>query len=250
MMKKEKRAGKSGCIFRSRIGTLLIIAGVGLALFPFFYTVYHQYFSTTNVAQELRKILTANREDLLFLLLAGQTEADTLKAGKDGSTTTEAASTAARIVEAATEVEKGVECTEKIAPLAAGEAILYIPALEVMTGVNYGVELEDLRKIPGIYPQSGCPDTGNVSIAAHRDAWFKDLDKLEQGDEIRLYYNSKIYLYSVDEVFITDSRDWSVIEPTPEPALTLTTCHPPGLGLAPYRLIARASLAEVIEPLY
>ena len=125
---------------------------------------------------------------------------------------------------------------------------LVIPKLDLDLEVNYGVDEESLKKGPGFYPQSGYPDTGNVSIAGHRNAhgspfWY--LDKLEVGDEIQLYYNDKQYTYTVDSVFITHNRDWSVIEPTDTPALTLTTCHPlKPIGGAYDRLVVRAYLSS------
>jgi len=228
MRKSKKKAKKARSIHRSWGGTLLIVAGVSLALFPFLSRAYDSFFPPEPVEEELKEVLTADREEIPFILPAMEIE----HADQNGGGASE-------------NIEQAVESfPDKL--LAEEKAVLHIPKLKVMTKVNYGVELEDLRKLPGFYPQSGYPDTGNVSIAAHRDAWFKDLDKLENGDEIRLYYNSKVYIYSVEEVFITHSRDWSVIDPTPRPALTLTTCHPPGLGAAPYRLIARAYLEEAI----
>lgn len=125
---------------------------------------------------------------------------------------------------------------------------LVIPKIDLDVEVDYGVGEEDLKKGPGFYPQSGCPDTGNVSIAGHRNAYgapFWHLDKLESGDQILLYYNEKKYEYRVDSVFVTHSRDWSVIDPTDKPALTLTTCHPlKPVGGAYDRLIVRAFLKQ------
>jgi len=224
MFNNKRRAEKHRFFFRTRIGMLLILAGICLALFPFLASTYKRFFPPPPVSDEIKEILTAEHEEMP-LVQSGESEGIEARSSELNKPETE-------------------EYPEKFVP--EGVSVLYIPSLDVMTDLNYGVELEDLREIPGIYPQSGYPDTGNVSIAAHRDAWFRDLDKLEPGDEIKLYYNGKVYIYSVDEVFITHSRDWSVIDPTSEPALTLTTCHPPGLGAAPYRLIARAYLKETI----
>lgn len=127
--------------------------------------------------------------------------------------------------------------------------ILEIPALGLKVNVGYGVEESDLQPGPGFYPQSQYPDRGNVAIAGHRNTHgspFLNLHKLEAEDQIILTYRHKQYTYSVQEVFETHSRDWSVIDPTPEPALTLTTCtpiiKPPGGDYD--RLIVRAKLIE------
>jgi len=127
------------------------------------------------------------------------------------------------------------------------KSVLEIPALEVKANIVYGVEKEDLKKGPGFYPQSGWPDNGNVCIAGHRatyGGYFRNLDKLKAGDRIILTYNGKDYLYSVEKVFITEDTDWSIIEPTPKPALTLTTCDPPYEVGTTKRLVVRAYLVE------
>lgn len=233
MKKRKKRAGKSKRSIRSRLGTLLLVAGVLLALFPFLSGIYTRFSPAAIPVEPVE-------EGLKRMLVEGEippVSAEEQKIGDEQG-----------ISEYAEKISISESYPEKLVP---EEAVLYIPVLDVMTKVNYGVEPKDLKTLPGFYPQSGYPDTGNVSIAAHRNAWFKDLDKLEPGDEIRLYYNGKVYSYGVDNVFVTHNRDWSVIDPTTEPALTLTTCHPPGMGGALYRLIARAYLESVrIIPSY
>ncbi len=128
---------------------------------------------------------------------------------------------------------------------------LVIPSLKLDLQVGYGVGEEDLKKGPGFYPQSGYPSTGNVSIAGHRNAYgspFWYLDKLKPGDTIELYYDNAHYIYSVDKVYVTNSRDWSVVDPTSKPAITLTTCHPLHPVNGHYdRLIVRGYLQSLIK---
>ncbi len=106
---------------------------------------------------------------------------------------------------------------------------LVIPSLQLDLQVGYGVGEADLKQGPGFYPQSGYPSLGNVSIAGHRNAYgspFLHLDKLKPGDTIELEYDNAHYTYRVDKVYVTHSRDWSVVDPTSQPAITLTTCTP------------------------
>lgn len=128
---------------------------------------------------------------------------------------------------------------------------LIIPSLDLDLEVGYGVSDEDLKKGPGFYPQSGHPDTGNVCIAGHRNAHgspFMDLNELQSGDKIELYYDRKKYLYEVEKIFIVDEYDWSVIEPAGEPVITLTTCHPLYPVNGKYdRLIVRGVLTSVAK---
>jgi len=148
--------------------------------------------------------------------------------------------------------EKEVTLPQPLSPqplpenLVPDTGILVIPAIELEVVVNYGIEEEELKKGPGFYPQSGYPDHGNVCIAAHRGvhgAPFLHIDKLEAGDEIFLYYRGKKYTYTFQERFITHSTDWSVIDPTPEPMLTLTTC--PLTNYRERRIIVRSTLTGV-----
>lgn len=133
--------------------------------------------------------------------------------------------------------------------LVAAQGRLLVPKLGLNLVVYYGVGQAELKKGPGFYPQSGFPSTGNVSIAGHRNAHgspFLHLDDLAAGDEIFLIYRQVRYHYLVEKVFVTNSRDWSVVDPTPRPALTLTTCTPavrPPDGKYD-RLIVRAYLKD------
>jgi sortase A len=191
---------------RLRIAVILLICGLLLALSPYVYHRYYLYINQQEVAETQQQLSQVETES--------QAEESDLP-------------------------EKLVEDT----------GILEIPALGLKVNVGYGVEEQDLQPGPGFYPQSQYPDRGNVSIAGHRNAHgspFLNLHKLAAEDEIILTYRHKEYTYSVQEVFETHSRDWSVIDPTPEPALTLTTCtpiiRPPGGDYD--RLIVRAKLID------
>ncbi len=133
-------------------------------------------------------------------------------------------------------------------PIEFTTAYLEMPTLDVEVTVINGTSDSDLKKAPGWYPQSALPGQGNTAIAAHRityGGYFRDLDKLVEGDEVYLTFMDKRYIYQVQWVKITEPNDWSVIAPTEIPALTLTTCHP--LRGSSHRLIARAVLDRV-EP--
>lgn len=158
------------------------------------------------------------------------------------------------VVEPAPEMEEPVVPESPPAPPVEGTVAgsLAIAKLDLNLEVGYGTSEADLKKWPGIYTQSGDPLTGNLSIAGHRNAYgspFYHLDKMAPGDEISLTYQNTVYLYSVESVFETHSRDWSVIAPTPRPALTLTTCTPLHPINGQYnRLIVRAYLQST-QPL-
>lgn len=192
---------------KTRVALILLICGLLLALSPYIYHRYYLYINQKAVEETQQRIIPAEPES---------------------------------------NVEQDNDIPEN---LVEDTGILEIPVLGLKVNVGYGVEESDLEAGPGFYPQSQYPDRGNVCIAGHRNAHgspFLNLHKLQDGDEIILTYRHKQYTYAVQDVFITHSRDWSVIDPTSEPVLTLTTCHPiikpPGGDYD--RLIVRATLTD------
>lgn len=128
---------------------------------------------------------------------------------------------------------------------------LKIPRLGVDLVVVEGISGNALRAGAGHYPGTALPgEAGNVAIAGHRTGFgspFRHVDRLRPGDEIIMETPVGIFRYEVVPAFdghpnpwITHARDWSVIAPTPERVLTLTTCDPP--GTSKNRLIVRARL--------
>lgn len=220
-MKKFLRAGKIKTLVCSSLAAVLVAAGIFLALFPFLTDIHNRYFVNGSAPVFHRLLEDSNaavgpaQPAALNKVNKGTVQVPPEGSGSEGSR------------------------PEKILPQ---EGVLRIPALDLKIRVVYGVTPEKLKIAPGFYPQSDYPGSGNVSIAGHRNiygSWFRRLDDLKRGDEIYLYYNKRAYIYSVASVFETHSRDWSVIDTTPEAALTLTTCQP---GLPSKRLIVRAYL--------
>lgn len=131
---------------------------------------------------------------------------------------------------------------------------IVIPTIGVDTLVVEGVSPEALRAGAGHYPNTVLPgQNGNVAIAGHRTTYgkpFNELDRLKTGDRIWLLTPVADYEYSLSDPppgwnsnpYITHPRDWSAIQPTAQPSVTLTTCHPK--GSAAQRLIARAVLVD------
>jgi sortase A len=121
---------------------------------------------------------------------------------------------------------------------------LKIPALGCDVVVVEGTTGSALRAGAGHYPQTPLPcEIGNVAIAGHRTTYGKPLanvDKLKQGDLIILETPIGSCTYEISrDVFIVDKADFSVIAPTPDRTLTLTSCHPK--GSAKQRIIVRAT---------
>jgi sortase A len=132
-------------------------------------------------------------------------------------------------------------------PPPSGEAvaIIRIPAIGVDKAVVEGVSLKDLRKGPGHYPGTPLPgEEGNAAIAGHRTTYgapFNRLDELDAGDEILVTTLRGSYTYKVESKTVVRPDQVEVLDPTPTPRLTLTTCHPK--YSASQRLVIAAGLA-------
>jgi len=133
-------------------------------------------------------------------------------------------------------------------------ARIKIPKIGVDSIVVNGVSRTDLRKGPGLYPETALPgQAGNAAIAGHRTTYgapFGDLDQLVVGDLIQVQTLYGVFRFRVTEQLIVAPSDIGVIDPTPVdtnqpskglvPQVTLTTCNPK--YSAAQRLIVKADL--------
>jgi sortase A len=117
-------------------------------------------------------------------------------------------------------------------PPPTGEAVVHlvIPKIAVDKFVVEGVDPAELRKGPGHYPETPLPgEQGNAAIAAHRTTYgapFYRLNDLHLGDDIYATTTSGRFHYRVSESRVVKPSDVSVLDPTPDNRLTLTTCTP------------------------
>jgi sortase A len=125
-----------------------------------------------------------------------------------------------------------------------------IPALGLDTVVVEGITPSALRAGAGHYPQTPLPcEGGNVSIAGHRTTYgrpFGNVDQLKPGDTIELTTPIGGCVYQVaKDPWVVAPTEMSVLDPTAERSLTLTTCHPK--GSAAQRLIIRATWVKDLK---
>ena len=125
-----------------------------------------------------------------------------------------------------------------------------IAAIGLDTVVVEGITPSALRAGAGHYPTSSLPcETGNVAIAGHRTTYgrpFGNLDQLKPGDTIELTTPIGGCVYQVaKDPFVVSPTDLSVIDPTGERSLTLTTCHPK--GSAAQRLVVRGTWVKDLK---
>jgi sortase A len=70
-------------------------------------------------------------------------------------------------------------------------------------------------------------ERGNSVISAHRDTHFRELEHARRGNRIRVERpDGRIYLFSVTDVRVVDSRKMRVALDGEVPRLTLVTCYP------------------------
>jgi sortase A len=119
-----------------------------------------------------------------------------------------------------------------------------IPKIGVDKFIVQGTARDDLAQGPGHYPATPLPgQLGNVAIAGHRTTHskpFYDLDQLRPGDDIVIRMRYGTYTYRMYQQLIVKPSDVSVVGPTKDAELTLTTCNP--RYSARQRLVVKARL--------
>lgn len=138
----------------------------------------------------------------------------------------------------------------QVAPTVADPAIgspvgtIDIPKIGLNMMVVEGTDEIRLQEGPGHYPGTPLPgEAGNAAIAGHRTTYlhpFYNLDQLVPGDPILVTTAQGAFLYSVLRSEVVLPTDVAVVDPTPTPQLTLTTCNP--RYSASQRLVVHAAL--------
>lgn len=217
-------------IWRRRLSALLIVAGIALLLTP----VFHSAYAWAQQELMLRGIYVLGRPDVPVLV--GEPDWFELNPTEPPD----------QVPPPAGGSDDPAPAPEPPpAPKPTGPAWrLEIPRLNVNAIMVYGTEPSHLAKGPGVFTQGSKPgEPGNISIAAHRNAygrWFRHLDKMQPGDEIRVWVDETAYTYIVEWIVVIVPTDWSVVAQTDYDAVTLITCHP--YGSTTERLVVRGRL--------
>ncbi|MFN8201059.1 MAG: class E sortase [Solirubrobacteraceae bacterium] len=133
---------------------------------------------------------------------------------------------------------------------AEGDALgrIVLPTLGQRFVIVAGDEPADLRKGPGVYPDTPLPGVGGTTaIAGHRTTYlapFRNLDDLDRGDEVHLEMPYGDFTYRVESRRIVEPGDVSVIRPVGYERVVLTACHP--LYSAAQRIVVSARLSKVV----
>jgi LPXTG-site transpeptidase (sortase) family protein len=125
---------------------------------------------------------------------------------------------------------------------------LAIPSIGLNEAINEGTSLDAASTGPWRLPHTSTPPAGsNTVIAGHRFSYeqdiarpFYNLDKVNIGDTILVFWQKQAYHYRVSEKLVVTPNQVSVEAPTVDSRLTLYTCTP--LWTSQNRLVIVATL--------
>ena len=126
-----------------------------------------------------------------------------------------------------------------------------IPEAGANDVVVEGTDGGSLRKGPGHYPETPLPGIrGTVAIAGHRTTYgapFRDLDKLEPGDEITVEMPYGRFVYGVERTRIVEPTATWVTRRVGYDRLVLTACHPKYSAAQRIVIFARLERSEQVS---
>ena len=212
---------------RNILGILLIVAGISLIGV----TIWMKY----DTYRQQQAVLDSFR-NLQFDVPEGENK-DTEALKED---TKENSNKAEKV-----EVEKEKKPEKAQLEEGKGIGILNIPKINLEIGIIEGVSYEDIKYVVGHFPGSPMPgEKGNFSIAGHRISYFgqafKDIDKLEKGDKVKVTYNGKEYTYEVTDMYEVTPNETEALNPTKDATITIVTCTTD----AKNRVIVKGKLVE------
>ena len=144
------------------------------------------------------------------------------------------------------ELHEGQGVPVELVQPAVGDVIgsLWIPKLKRTIDIIEGTGTKELKRGVGHYVGSVLPGVSDNSVlAGHRDSVFRNLGDLKLGDLMTVRTDYGVFVYEVHAIRIVKSNDKTVIVPTDDAVLTLSTCYPfRFIGNAPKRYIVQAGL--------
>jgi sortase A len=216
---------------RHRLGTLLLVIGVGILAWAATVYLWKDPFTTAYTAYEQRKLESAL--DRRF---------DAWKPARRPTR-----KPVAQPSEPAPLPRDDVRREARRFRLASdhGEAVakLTIPRLGLDVVLVNGTSSGDLRRGPGRHLETFMPGERQlVYVAGHRTTYgapFSDIDRLREGDTIAVDLPYASIEYEVTERRIVDDNDLSVLESQGREELVLQACHPRFFASQRYLVYAR-----------
>jgi len=214
-----------------RLGTLVIVLGLGLLTWTVVVYVWKDPFTTAYTAYEQRRL-----EQKLDERLEGWTVVAPSETRKPTGTQTP---------QPRPKPDLRKEAGAYRRSSAEGDAIarLEIPRLDLDIVVVNGTDTGTLRRGPGRHLESSMPGEGRlVYIAGHRTTFgapFSHIDSLRRGDQIVLELPYASVEYRVTEERIVDQYELSVLRSRGREEIVLQACHPRFFASQRYLVYAR-----------
>jgi sortase A len=124
---------------------------------------------------------------------------------------------------------------------------LSVASIDIDPVVVQGTDTGALQKGPGHYPETAFPGQGKtIGIAGHRTTYlapFRNIDEIEDGDELVLEMPYGTFRYRVQRHAIVDPSEVQIVRDVGYERLVLTACHP--LYSAAQRWAVFAKLTEI-----
>jgi len=203
---------------RHRLGTLLLIIGVGVLAWAATVWVWKDPFTAAYTAYEQRRLeASLDRQFESWTPTREPVSRPTDPKPKPKPRPQDDLSREARNFRLAVEE---------------GDAIarLRVPRLDLDLVVVNGTSASDLRRGPGRHEETAMPGERElVYVAGHRTTYgapFSNIDRLDPGDPISLELPYGTVEYRVTKQRIVDDNDLSVLESNGREELILQACHP------------------------
>lgn len=135
-----------------------------------------------------------------------------------------------------------------------GDAIgrMEIDRIDLDIVLMQGTDTSTLQRGPGHYEDTPLPgQRKTVGVAGHRTTYlapFRDINKLDPGDEIRVEMPYAAFTYTMTKKDIVDPGDIEIIDPIGFEQLVLTACHPVHSAAQRYAVFARLSRIDSWAP--
>jgi len=197
---------------RHRLGTLLLVIGVGVLAWAATVYFWKDPFTTAYTAYEQRRLASNLDEQFDSWRPNREPVSESGEPTKRDDVSREA---------------KRYRLASKD-----GDAIarIRIPRLDLNLVVVNGTSVSDLRRGPGRHLDTYMPGEHElVYIAGHRTTYgapFGDINELQPGDAITLELPYATIVYRVTRHRIVDDNDVSVLESPHHEQLVLQACHP------------------------
>ena len=204
---------------RHRLGTLLLVIGIGVLAWTATVYLWKDPFTTAYTAYEQRR-LEANLDEQFA---SWEPEPAAKPVSKPRPPKPERPAPHDDVSREARRFRLASDDGDALARLR-------VPRLGLSLVVVNGTNSNDLRRGPGRHLETYMPGEGKlVYVAGHRTTYgapFSDIDKLEPGDAVSIELPYGTVDYRVTRHRVVDDNDLSVLESSGREELVLQACHP------------------------